>query len=95
MISPDERRLVDLARAGDQDAFAELWKESLPQIRAVARETSRCEADIEDFLSGLWLGALQYLRTFRGDCKFSTWIVSIARHKALAIQQRREQPKYF
>jgi RNA polymerase sigma factor (sigma-70 family) len=41
----------------------------------------------------VWILGLKYLGSFRGECKFSTWIVQIARHKALAIQQRRTQLK--
>jgi RNA polymerase sigma factor (sigma-70 family) len=88
--------LVDLARAGDQDAFAELYRDSLPQIRAVGCRVLRgpgAESDVEDFCSDVYLLALKYLGSFRGECKFSTWIVRIARHKALAMLQRRAQQK--
>jgi RNA polymerase sigma-70 factor, ECF subfamily len=96
MTDPGEKQLVDLARAGDQDAFTELFLESRSQIEAVGREILRSrglEADLEDFCSDVWLLALKYLGSFRGDCMFSTWIVQIARHRVLAILQRRAQPK--
>jgi RNA polymerase sigma-70 factor, ECF subfamily len=96
VIDPYASRLVDLALAGDQEAFAELYLVSLPQIRAVGWELLRgpgSESDVEDFCSDVYLLALKYLGSFRGECRFSTWIVRIARHKALAILQRRAQQK--
>jgi RNA polymerase sigma-70 factor, ECF subfamily len=94
--SMNESELVDLARAGDQDAFGELYRDGLPQIRAVGCEVFRGaghEADLDDFCSDVWLLALKYLSSFRGHCKFSTWIVRIAKHRAIAIMQRRAQQK--
>ena len=41
MIDPGESRLVEMARAGDQDAFGQLYQRSLPQIRAVGCEIFR------------------------------------------------------
>jgi RNA polymerase sigma factor (sigma-70 family) len=96
MIDSGSHQLVELARAGDQDAFTQLFRESRQQIRAAGSEVFRgpgAEADLEDFCSDVWTLGLRYLGSFRGECKFSTWIVQIARHKALAILQRRAQPK--
>jgi RNA polymerase sigma-70 factor (ECF subfamily) len=36
------------------------------------------EADAEDVAQEALLKALKYLRTFRGECKFSTWLIQIA-----------------
>ena len=94
--NPRARRLVDLARAGDQDAFGQLYQQSLPQIRAVGCAIFRgtgSESDLEDFSSDVCLLGLKYLGSFRGDCSFTTWIVQVARHKALAVLQRRGQLK--
>ena len=96
MTDPGEKQLVDLARTGDQDAFAELFRQSRPQIKAVGREIFRSpgsEAELEDFCSDVYLLGLRYLSSFRGECLFSTWIVQIAKHRASAILQRRSQPK--
>lgn len=63
----NETELVDLARAGDQDAFGELYRDGLPQIRAVGCELFRGaghEADLEDFCSDVWLLALKYISGF-------------------------------
>ena len=96
MIDPGASRLVELAQVGDQDAFAELYLQNLPQIRAVGCEIFRgpgLERDLEDFCSDVWMLALKYLSSFRGECTFGTWLVRVARSKALAILQRRAQPK--
>jgi hypothetical protein len=56
MIDPDTSRLVELARAGDQDAFAKLYLQSLSQIRAVGCEIFRgpgSESDLKDFCSAV------------------------------------------
>jgi hypothetical protein len=58
MTDPREKQFVDLARAGDQDAFTELFLQSRSQIEAVGREIFRgpgSEADLEDFCSDVWL----------------------------------------
>ena len=86
--NPGESRLVEMARAGDQDAFGQLYQRSLPQIRAVGCEIFRgpgSESDLEDFCSDVWLLGLKYLGSFRGDCRFTTWIVRVAKNKAFAI----------
>ena len=96
MIDPGESRLVEMARAGDQDAFGQLYQRSLPQIRAVGCEIFRgpgSELDLEDFCSDVCLLGLKYVNSFRGDCRFSTWIVRVAKHRSLAILQRRGQLK--
>jgi RNA polymerase sigma-70 factor, ECF subfamily len=96
MTGEDEKRLVKEARSGDQRAFAGLFRQSRPQIKDVGREVFNgpgSESDLEDFCSDVYLLGLRYLNSFRGECRFSTWIVQIARHKAIATLQRRGQPK--
>jgi RNA polymerase sigma-70 factor, ECF subfamily len=96
MIEADESRLIGLAVAGDQRAFADLFLMSRPQIKAMGCEIflgPGSEPDLEDFCSEVYLLGLRYLSSFRGECAFSTWIVQIARHRVLAILQRRAQPK--
>jgi RNA polymerase sigma-70 factor (ECF subfamily) len=96
MNDPGEKQLVDLARTGDQDAFTELFRQSRPQIEAVGRNIFRgpgSEADLEDFCSDVWMLGFRYIASFRGECQFSTWVVQVAKHKALAILQRQAQLK--
>ena len=96
MTDREEKRLVDLAGAGDQDALAELFHASRSQIDAVGSGIFRgpdAKQSLEDFRGDVWLLALKYLGSFRGESKFSTWILQIARHKALAIVTQRAQPK--
>jgi RNA polymerase sigma factor (sigma-70 family) len=91
-----ESQLVEMARAGDQDAFGQLYLQSLPQIKDVWYDMSRSarfEHDLDDFCQSVWLLALKIFNSFRGDGSFTTWIVQVAIHRALAILKRRKQPK--
>jgi RNA polymerase sigma-70 factor (ECF subfamily) len=92
----EEADLTAAARAGNQDALADLFRESRPQIEAVGSEVFRgpgSKENLEDFCSDVWLLAIRFLGNFRADCSFTTWIVKIARHRALAILTKRAQPK--
>jgi RNA polymerase sigma-70 factor (ECF subfamily) len=95
VIDPCERRLVEMALAGDQDAFGQLYQRSLPQIKDVWYDISRnvgSEHDIDDFCQSVWLLALKIFNSFREDGSFTAWIVQIAVHRGLAILKRRGQP---
>lgn len=96
MTDLGESRLIEMARAGDQDAFGQLYQRSLSQIRAVGCVIFRgpgAESNLEDFCQDVWLRALRFFNGFREDCDFTTWIVWVARSRAKAILQRRGQLK--
>jgi RNA polymerase sigma factor (sigma-70 family) len=49
----------------------------------VARILRKCPDDVPDIIQSATLRAFTHLHTFRGDCSFSTWFVSIAVRTAL------------
>jgi len=87
--------LLHRAKAGDMDAFAELFEPLRPKIYAVAcRLTGPDEAD--DVVMDTFLKAWEVLPGFRGGSSLSTWLCKIARNKALdALRKRSTRSRHF
>jgi RNA polymerase sigma-70 factor (ECF subfamily) len=86
----DESALVAQARAGDQNAFAELVNRYERKIYRLAKNITRNDEDAEDVLQDAFLKAYTHLDDFKGDSKFYTWIVRIAVNEALMRLRKRK-----
>ena len=75
-------RALDGARAGDEAAFAVLWRVLHPPLlRYLA---IRCPDGREDVASETWLQVVRDLPGFGGDIDdFRGWLFTIARHRAI------------
>ncbi len=76
-MDPD-RELVDRARAGNQEAFADLVRRYQVGIYNLARVSTRNDADAEDVAQEIFIRVHRGLRAFRGDSAFRTWLYRIA-----------------
>jgi RNA polymerase sigma-70 factor (ECF subfamily) len=80
-----------LARIGreDQAAFRELYKAFSRKVYAYAlnmlNDHARAEEIVVDTMYEVW----RYPARFRGDSQFSTWLIGIARNKALMVYRAR------
>jgi len=86
----DESALVAQAKAGDQNAFAELVNRYERKIYRLAKNITRNDEDAEDVLQDAFLKAYTNLDNFKGDSKFYTWIVRIAVNEALMRLRKRK-----
>jgi len=86
----DESALVAQAKAGDQNAFAELVNRYERKIYRLAKNITRNDEDAEDVLQDAFLKAYTHLDNFKGDSKFYTWIVRIAVNEALMRLRKRK-----
>ena len=87
-LGTGDAKLVALAKAGNDDAYAELVKNASPiAIRAI-RRILRAEADAEDALQEALIRSYFKLSTFDGRAKFSTWFTRIAINSALMIRRK-------
>lgn len=85
---PDLRALVHRARAGDRDAFGEIFMELHPRILRLARvrlgADAADDAAAETFVRA-WAGLSRYRET---AVPFAAWVYGIARHVIADLARR-------
>ena len=90
---PDDQ-LVSEAKSGDQQAFAELCLRYRGMLMSRIYRIVRQPEDAEDVLQETLLSAYQHLDSFRGACRFSTWMTKIGINRALMLlRKRKSQPE--
>lgn len=86
--APTDEALVERVRAGDLAALEALMRRHNRLLYRTARAILRDDAEAEDAVQEAYLHAYRALDTFRGDAKFSTWLVRIAANEALMRRRR-------
>ncbi len=87
MIGPEFAATLAAAAAGDEAAFAVLWRDLHPPLRRYLGLVAPGWAD--DLASETWHDVVRGLRRFRGDeAGFRSWLFTIARHRALDWARR-------
>lgn len=74
---------VTRARAGDQEAFAEIVRATQTQVYNLAYQIIRNPQEAEDLTQVAYLRAWRALPTFRGEAKLSTWLYRITTNTCL------------
>ncbi len=85
---PADNELVMRARAGDMRALEALLRRHGRTLYRAARAILRDDAEAEDAVQEACIRAYRSLNTFRGEAKFSTWLVRIAMNAALMRRRR-------
>jgi RNA polymerase sigma-70 factor, ECF subfamily len=86
----DETELIAAARLGDEDAFAELYRQHIGYVRAIGRSILRTR-DLDDMCQETFLLAFRRLDGFEGTARFRSWITRIAINRCLTILRKRRQ----
>ncbi len=82
--------LVARTRAGDTSAYEQLVKQYERQIFRTANHITQNREDAEDITQDVFFKAFQKLHQFKGDSKFSTWLVRIAVNESLMRLRKRK-----
>ncbi len=92
----DERAqsLIARIRNGESSLFAELVKPYERRVYLTALALLRNEADAQDVAQEAILKAFMYLRQFRGESRFSTWLIQITVNEA-RMRQRKQHAELF
>ena len=86
-----ERELIAEILAGNHELYYELIAPLERRVYYTAYAILRTEADAEEVSQEAILKAFRGLRTFRGEAKFSTWLLSIVANEGrMRLRKRRE-----
>lgn len=85
----DDLALVHACKDGDVAAFAELVDRYDRKLYRIAHHLTHNREDAEDVVQDAFLKAFQHLSRFRGDSKFSTWLIRITLNQALMKLRKR------
>ena len=88
MQDPDPRTLAR-AREGDLGAFEDLVRQYQADVWRFAYHFTRDRALAEDVTQEAFLRAFRFLKGFRGDSKFTSWLFRIARNCGMDALRRR------
>lgn len=98
---PDDPSFVDLdalirsSQAGSREAFTEVIMLHQARVRTYLGRYVRDRNQVDDLAQEVFLAAYRSLGTFKGHSLFSTWLLGIARNRALLHlreQVRRRDP---
>lgn len=84
-----ETELIDRARSGDQDAFAELVAAHADQVYGALRRFGLNPDEADEVAQEVFVRAWRGLGRFQGRAKLSTWLYRIAFNEAQRALSRR------
>lgn len=76
-------QLVKKASCGCSESFGQLVKLHQQTLRLFLSKFIQCSASVDDIAQEVFLVSYRQLATFRHEAEFSTWLLGIARNKAL------------
>src|SRR5262245_61822965 len=74
----NDAELVARCRAGDVDAFEELYRQHSPRVFSLACRMTGSPQEGEDLLQEIFLLVHRKLDSFRGDSALGTWLYRLA-----------------
>lgn len=93
-ITAEDRRLVAALRAGDEQAFVELFDRFNGSLIRVAMRYVPSRAVAEEVVQDTWLGVIHSINRFEGRSSLKTWLfrILIYRARSRAAREWRTTP---
>lgn len=91
LILENEKKLIILAKKGNEDAFVNLFQLHYSFLYKYLLKLTLNEETSSDLAQETMLKCYEKLNSFNGDSKFSTWLIAIA--SRLYIDQLRKQKR--
>ena len=93
-LSPEDARLVEGLRAGDETAFAAVMRQYGAGMLRVAQMFVSTRADAEEVVADAWVGVLRGIGRFEGRSSLKTWLYRIVANtaKTRGVREARSVP---
>ncbi len=85
---PTDRELVDLAKAGEKQAFAKLVTRYQKRVYAVAFGILHNHDDAMDVVQDAFVKVHKHIGSFQGNASFYTWLYRIASNWCIDVRRR-------
>lgn len=85
-----EARIVERVRAGDQEAFNELYRMFAPLVHGVVLARG-ARSDVDDIVQEVFLSAYKNLHSLRDANAVGAWLAIIARNRAAEFYRKSPQ----
>jgi RNA polymerase sigma-70 factor (ECF subfamily) len=89
LTAAEERRLVELSRSGDAEAFGELVRSYQDRLFNSVLQILQSRTDAEDTVQDAFVQAYLNLDSFQGKSSFYTWLYRIAVNLAFSCGRKR------
>lgn len=86
--APDDEEIVRQVLAGERALFEVLMRRHNRRVFRAARAILKNDGEAEDVMQEAYVQAFAHLGAFGGRARFSTWLLRIAVHEALARLRR-------
>jgi RNA polymerase sigma-70 factor (ECF subfamily) len=93
MDDTPDARLVDEARRGGREAFAELVRRHARRVYGVALRMAGNPSDADDLAQEVFLTAWKSIGSFRSGSSFYTWLYRITVNTSLTFLKKRSREK--
>ncbi len=88
-----DQEIIDRIRTGDAYSYSLLVDRYKSMVFTVAVRLLRIREDAEEVAQDTFCSAFKSLHSFRGECRFSTWLYRITYRKSLDQLRRRERQR--
>ena len=93
-VDVTEQELIRRVRGGDKEAFYGLVRPYARAVSSAVRSVLNNDADAEEAAQEAALKAFLHIEEFRGESKFSTWLVQIAINEARMKLRKQHRELY-
>ena len=90
MVHQDEMELIKQIRNGETELFSIFLEEHASKVHSLIGQIVSNREDTEELTQDAFVKAYSKLHTFKGDCKFSTWLFRIAYNTAISATRKKK-----
>lgn len=90
MEQKDETQYIQRILEGDTEYFSVFLDRYSRPLYTLIVQMVGCAEDAEELVQDVFLKAFRSLHTYKGDCRFSTWLYRIAYNTAVSATRKRK-----